>query len=106
MLAPREKLWSTPLEVINKSIELLSDGHSPLVIYDIGAGDGRFLFHCAAMTAVPKIIGVEINKDRVDDIQAEIVRKNLVERCSVIHANALEVNYDDADAVFLYLVPR
>ena len=40
MLAPRKKLWSTPIEVIEEAIELLKqDGlTSDDVVYDIGAG--------------------------------------------------------------------
>lgn len=42
MLAPRNKLWSTPLSVIDEAISALEITSSDIV-FDIGAGDGRFL---------------------------------------------------------------
>lgn len=49
MLAPRKKLWSTPQEVLEKAIELL-DIKSTDVVYDVGAGDGRFIIECHQRT--------------------------------------------------------
>lgn len=57
MLAPRKKLWSTPNDVIDQVLNNLLITSSGLrrvdcqdvllsfvdVVYDIGAGDGRFL---------------------------------------------------------------
>jgi hypothetical protein len=59
MLAPRNKLWSTPLSVIDEAISALEinpEGYSAAnfmnicsntntadIVFDIGAGDGRFL---------------------------------------------------------------
>jgi hypothetical protein len=40
MLAPRKKLWSTPIEAIEKAIELLNLTPKDVVM-DIGAGDVR-----------------------------------------------------------------
>ncbi len=42
MLAPRNKLWSTPIEVVNASIEELNINSND-IIYDIGCGDGRLV---------------------------------------------------------------
>lgn len=104
MLAPRDKLWSTPDEVITKAIELLTIRPDDIV-YDIGAGDGRFLFR--VMESSPnQCIGVEISSERVDAIQRRIDESGWGERCSVILGNALEQDYSTATAVFLYLVPR
>ena len=50
MLAPRKKLWSTPVEVIDKALELLSPKEED-VLFDIGAGDGRFLWY-----ALPQVL--------------------------------------------------
>jgi protein-L-isoaspartate O-methyltransferase len=40
MLAPRDRLWSTPAEVVARAVELLQITELD-VVYDIGAGDGR-----------------------------------------------------------------
>jgi hypothetical protein len=37
MLAPRNKLWSTPREVVDEAIKLLEIGPDD-IIYDIGCG--------------------------------------------------------------------
>ena len=57
MLAPRKSLWSTPIEVIDKAIEQLSITSTDIV-YDIGAGDGRFLIRCVENTTVSQCIGI------------------------------------------------
>ena len=57
MLAPRKSLWSTPIEVIDKAIEQLNISTND-VVYDIGAGDGRFLLRCTETTCVSMCIGI------------------------------------------------
>ena len=62
MLAPRKKLLSTPLEVIEKAVEVLSLNEND-ICYDIGAGDGRFLqFVCE--NSVSRSVGIEIDQER------------------------------------------
>ena len=64
MLAPRKKLWSTPLEVIEMAVEVLLLDESD-ICYDIGAGDGRFLqFICEHTSS--KITGIEIDQERCE----------------------------------------
>jgi len=106
MLAPRKKLWSTPIEAIQKAIECLNLTGDDIV-YDIGAGDGRFIIS-AASSSEAICIGIEIDKQRVDDIQIHIddIFGLEYDRCSVIHGNALEIDLTPATAFFLYLVPR
>lgn len=106
MLAPREKLWSAPAEVVAEAARLLAI-RSDDVFYDIGAGDGRVLLHIASLERPPRAaIGVEINRARAESVVQAITSRGLEDRCAMINANALEVDYDDATAVFLYLVPR
>ena len=106
MLAPRERLWSTPEEVVAEAARLLALTPQD-VVYDVGAGDGRVLLHFASLASPPRqVVGVEIHKDRAQSVASMIASRGLQERCTVIIANALELSYDDATAVFLYLVPR
>ena len=89
MLAPRKKLWSTPPEVIEAAINLLQLTNRD-ILYDIGAGDCRFLLRCLESTE-SHCIGVEI-----DDVRAEEGRINITSagftdhRFSIITGNALD----------------
>ena len=123
MLAPRNKLWSTPMEVIERAIELLQldkvegkggeEGEggddvsiSRHVVWDIGAGDGRFLIRCAETTTA-RCIGVEIDEERGQQARTAIQEKGFDdEKCRLIIGNALEQDYSEGTAFFLYLVPR
>ena len=105
MLAPRKKLWSTPLEVIDKAIELLQPVE-PELVYDIGAGDGNFIIRCAEVTKT-HCIGVEIDEDRANEAKKNIDLQGLAEEnCKIVCGNALEYDYTDGICFFLYLVPR
>ena len=104
MLAPRKNLWPTPIEIIDKAIELLNLTENDIV-FDIGAGDGRFLFRICELTNC-QVIGIEIIKERCDEINNQIIEKNLNERCKIICDNALEINYENSTAFFIYLIPR
>lgn len=105
MIAPRKKLWSTPLEVIDCAIELL-DLQNDDVVYDLGAGDGRFLMRCIEKSTA-NCVGVEIEYERFKEAVSEIEKQGISpHRCKMLHANALEVDFSKASAFFLYLVPR
>lgn len=105
MLAPRKKLWSTPIEVIDEAIRLLQPTASELV-YDIGAGDGNFIIRCALNTPA-NCIGVEIDEDRANFAQKSILESGLDNvKCKIICGNALEFDYSEGTCFFLYLVPR
>lgn len=70
MLAPRNKLWSSPLDVVNTAIlalKITSDGMILCVmkcvliliqdvVYDIGAGDGRFLVNQQLLIIVMRFL--------------------------------------------------
>ena len=107
MLAPRKKLWSTPMEVVDQAIDLLEIGASDTVV-DIGAGDGRFMVRCAERTETSKIIGVEIDEERGAEAATKIADAGFTERCELVIGNALDQNFADGGgtAFFLYLIPR
>lgn len=106
MLAPRKKLWSTPGEVVDKAIELLAPTNAD-VVYDIGAGDGRFLVRCTETTPAARCIGVEIDEARGKEAENNIDESGVdKERCQLIVGNALEQDYSSGTLFFLYLVPR
>ncbi len=105
MLAPRKKLWSTPTEVIDKALELLSPSAEDMV-FDIGAGDGRFLIQ-ASLTTEARCVGVEIDETRgYEAIEAIAAAGLAADKCKLIIGNALEQDYSSGTLFFLYLIPR
>ncbi|RYY88342.1 methyltransferase domain-containing protein [archaeon] len=106
MLAPRKKLWTTPLEVIHYAIHLLKPTEDDIV-YDIGCGDGPFLIECARRATARSIIGIEIDEERAmvceHNLQTAQIDPN---RCKVIMQNALEVDFSQGTCFFMYLIPR
>jgi cyclopropane fatty-acyl-phospholipid synthase-like methyltransferase len=89
MLAPRNKLWSTPTEVMDVAFDLL-DLSEEDILYDIGAGDGRFLMHCH-LKAGCRCTGVEINEERAERARKDISEAGSLEsHCIIITGNALE----------------
>ena len=105
MLAPRKTLWSTPPEVIEKAIELLQI-NSDDVVFDIGAGDGRFVIRCHECTGA-RCVGIEIDEARAEAALANVTEKGVSPSlCTIIKGNALEQDYSSGTVFFLYLVPR
>ena len=89
MLAPRKKLWSTPSEVIEIAIQLLEITTTD-VVYDIGAGDCRFLLQCRKVSGAT-CIGVEIDEDRAQEARIKISESGYDgSQCLIITGNALE----------------
>jgi ubiquinone/menaquinone biosynthesis C-methylase UbiE len=105
MLAPRKKLWSTPAEVIDRALDLLSPEEGD-VLFDIGAGDGRFLLR-AALTSEARCVGIEIDETRGNEATDAITAAGLTgDKCRLIIGNALDQDYSSGTLFFLYLIPR
>ena len=111
MLAPRKKLWSTPSAAIGVAANLIQLTSSD-TLYDVGCGDGRVIVHLASTTPCRRFVGIEIDEDRASEAQTNVEQARLAgqipEGVSIVirRENALEVDYSEATAVFLYLVPR
>lgn len=105
MLAPRKKLWSTPMEVVDTAIDLLKIDPEKDNVMDIGAGDGRFMVRCSERTSA-RVVGVEIDEERGQEALAKISAANLNTACELIIGNALEQDYSTYNIFFLYLIPR
>ena len=111
MLAPRKKLWSTPREAIGVAANLIQLTSSD-TLYDVGCGDGRVIIHLASTTPCRRFVGIEIDEDRAREAQTNVDQAKssgqIPEEVSIVirRENALEVDYSEATAVFLYLVPR
>ena len=106
MLAPRKTLHSTPLAVIQQAFDLAQVSRKD-VICDIGCGDGRVLLHAATKLQVSKCIGIEIDRNRVEKIQAEVNRLRVQDRVRVYCGNALDIELEHEISVFfLFLIER
>jgi ubiquinone/menaquinone biosynthesis C-methylase UbiE len=105
MLAPRKKLWSTPMEVVDTAIDMLQIEPNFDLVMDIGAGDGRFMVRCSESTGA-SVIGVEIDEERGQEAISKIEDANLQDKCKLIIGNALDQDYNACNKFFLYLIPR
>ena len=72
MLAPRKKLWSTPVPVIDAASRFLGLTIED-VLYDVGCGDGRVLVHLASTTPCRRFVGIEIDRDRAREAERAVV---------------------------------
>ena len=112
MLAPRKKLWSTPRSCIEAVVEWGSITRDD-ILYDVGCGDGRVLLTIAELLkdeAPRKMVGIEIDQKRAEEAKSNILAAKAsldagIE-IDILCANALEIDYNEATILFLYLIPR
>jgi SAM-dependent methyltransferase len=104
MLAPRDTLWSAHDEVIRDAFSLLKLTKDD-VFADFGCGDGRVL-QAAATTVGCKCVGYEINADRAASASASAALAGLSDLVTIHAKNALEANFGEPSAVFLFLIKR
>lgn len=133
MLAPRKKLWSTPIGAVRHAIEWTQADLKPnACICDIGCGDGRIIRRWAELYSQSKIIdgsskseisiadnvsflGIDVDPDRIKQCQHELAScrsEGLIDdsiQVTFVCANALENTpgiLQQANIFFLYLIPR
>ncbi|MBI4598713.1 class I SAM-dependent methyltransferase [Candidatus Uhrbacteria bacterium] len=75
------------------------------VVYDLGSGDGRILFHAVASSGCQGV-GYEIDPGLVRRAQAETTAKGLDEQLRFERKNFWHVPLGNATVVFLYQLPR
>ncbi|KAL3666766.1 hypothetical protein V7S43_008387 [Phytophthora oleae] len=105
MLAPRKTLYSTPLRVFRRALELV---HVTTVdvVYDLGCGDGRLLIEAARSFGV-RAVGVEIDPKRAQQARDAAQANGVGHLVTVHEANALEFDIPtDVTVVFLFLIGR
>ncbi|BBD71721.1 50S ribosomal protein L11 methyltransferase [Sulfodiicoccus acidiphilus] len=93
----------TPERVVKQMLEIakVSPGD---VVYDLGCGDGRVVVTAAKDFNVKKAVGVEINDERIREVQDNIKKNGVEGRVQVIKGNFFEVDVSEATVVTMFLL--
>jgi ubiquinone/menaquinone biosynthesis C-methylase UbiE len=91
----------TPYDDIEGFFELVTLSSSDIV-YDLGSGDGRLLFG-ALEKGAGKVVGIDIDPQRVHEAREIARSKGLDDRASFIEADVMDVSLADASVVLCYL---
>jgi SAM-dependent methyltransferase len=71
-------------------------------LFDVGSGDGRFLFPAAQKYGV-KAVGVELKENLAKEAMLRICEMKLEGMVKIIQGDAMEVDFREADVVVVYL---
>ena len=93
----------TPERAVLRMLELARVGPNDLVL-DLGSGDGRIPL-LAAQRFGARGWGVDISAARVDQSNAEALRRGLAGRVRFEHGDAMQINPREASVVTMYLFP-
>jgi outer membrane protein assembly factor BamB/precorrin-6B methylase 2 len=91
----------TPHDVVARMLELAGLKQSDLV-YDLGSGDGRIVV-AAAKTFACKAIGVEVDKQLVEQSKENVRTAGVESLVQISQADLFEQDLSRADVVALYL---
>ena len=92
----------TKMEIVNKALRL-SGVKKGKRFYELGSGDGRVVLEAAKLGA--NSFGIEQSLIRV--IYSKYTAwKNHLKNASFIHGNVFKRNYQDADIIYIYLLPK
>ena len=93
----------TPQAVVDAMLEVAKVGPADFVI-DLGSGDGRIVL-TAAQRFKARGFGVDIDKELVEQSNAEAQRRGLAERVSFRQQDVMQARIGDATVITLYLLP-
>lgn len=93
----------TPKDIVEKMLEMAALRKDDL-LYDLGSGDGRILIAAGARGC--RAVGVEIDRDLVEQSRKAIEIAGLVERARIEHEDLLKVDFSAATVVTLYVGTR
>jgi ribosomal protein L11 methylase PrmA len=74
------------------------------IVYDLGCGDGRVVVTAAKDFGVKKAVGVEINDERIREVQDNIKKNGVEGRVQVVKGNFFEVDISEATVVTMFLL--
>ena len=74
------------------------------VVYDLGCGDGQIVMAAAKRGA--RVVGVDIDPQRVKEAQANVKKAGLADRATIIQGDIFDpaINVSEASVVTLYLL--
>jgi SAM-dependent methyltransferase len=94
----------TPEPVVQAMLTLASVRAGEKV-YDLGCGDGRVVIS-AARDFGAHGIGVDIDPQRIRESNANARKAGVTDRVKFVQEDLFEMDFSDADVVFLYLLQR
>lgn len=93
----------TPQPVVEEMLRLANIKKDDMV-YDLGCGDGRIVI-TAAQKYGAKGVGVDIDPARIEDSNRNAKAAGVTERVKFHQKDLFEMDFSDANAVLLYLLP-
>jgi SAM-dependent methyltransferase len=102
--APDAQYVPTPPDVVQAMLQLAALREGDL-LYDLGSGDGRILL-AAARTAGVTAVGVEIDRDLVEESRQALERERHPGHLRVEHGDLLKADFSAATVVTLYVGTR
>lgn len=94
---------TTPLEVVDAMLELAEVDGSDRII-DLGSGDGRIPIRAAVLFGT-KGLGVEIDKDLVEEAIISAKKEGVSHLVEFIQGDLFEMDFSEATVLTLYLFP-
>ena len=91
----------TPISVVREMLNLAKVGPED-VLYDLGCGDGRFLFIAVEEFDVKKAVGYEINESLINTMRGDIKSRGLENRIEVIHGDLFHADLSSASVVTIH----
>ena len=95
----------THVEAVETALDLLQLTQWDKV-YDLGCGDARFLIQAHHRCAGVRGLGVEYDAAVFARARANIDSLGQPHNIALVHGNALDIDFSDATALFVYLVPE
>lgn len=93
----------TPQPVVEAMLRLAKVSKDEMV-YDLGCGDGRAVI-TAARDFGARGVGVDIDPQRIRESRSNAEAAGVTDRVSFRQEDLFQMNFSDADVVFLYLLP-
>ena len=94
----------TPTEVVDAMLKVANVRRGD-VLYDLGSGDGRIPITAAQKYNVTRATGIEINPERIQEAQQNLISAGVGDRVSFRNEDLFEANFSDATVITLYLLP-
>ncbi len=92
----------SPVNVVKRMLELAKAGPDD-VVYDLGCGDGRILFHAVQDFNVSRAVGYDLNKTMCESVESKVRSVGLEDRIKVVNKNFFLADLSQATIITLYL---